>query len=97
MPGTDATDLDLPTPMRFPLGPALLFAACVVVAGALWLRYSYCWDLDSSDIHLRDMWDEGAWPERAYGRLTGRPVEDLTDDGWQFLVTNPRDPLLEMT
>ena len=31
-------------PPRFPREVALLCAACVGMAGYLWMRYSYCWD-----------------------------------------------------
>ncbi|MHC4202517.1 MAG: hypothetical protein ACYSU0_21205, partial [Planctomycetota bacterium] len=41
-------------PPRFPYVAALLCAACVGMAGYLWMRYSYAWDVGPEQMWTTD-------------------------------------------
>ena len=50
-------------PPRFPYVGALLCAGCVGMAGYLWMRYSYVWDVSPTDMKL-------LWAKSAGGKIT---------------------------
>ncbi|MHC4248152.1 MAG: hypothetical protein ACYS9X_03400 [Planctomycetota bacterium] len=68
------------TPPRFPYVPAMIAVAALFVAGKVWMRYAYCWDVrppenQSCDCGKHDLLEEGGLPSpviNRYARVTGR-------------------------
>ncbi len=65
----------VPAAHTFPWGPALLAAACLVMAVWTWTRYSYCWDIDINDILVAHL----PIPDL----VSGEPISvDSSQPGW---------------
>jgi hypothetical protein len=71
-------------PPRFPYVGALLCAACVGMAGYLWMRYSYAWDVTRLDLE-GDNPHQARWHDR-YVRFHLREAPF----GWHITSKDPR-------
>jgi hypothetical protein len=81
VPDLNAADPDAPERPRFPLGPALLAAACVVTSGWLWMAYSYQWVVSTDDL-AKGL----TLPHQSYVRIEANPERHVSlERQWGFV------------
>jgi hypothetical protein len=73
---------------RFPYGPALLCAACIVMAGWMLMRFSYAWEINLDDLPRSTAPGEGAFV-RVRGTIEKH--QSFNKHYYRFMITAKED------